>query len=75
MIDFGLGLNASITVTNAAREGARLGVTKPIVASIDARAKAMTAGLDASKVAVVGRLQTTDRFNAGHLHALDMASR
>jgi Flp pilus assembly protein TadG len=52
MIDFGLGLNASITVTNAAREGARLGTTKPIAASIDARAKSMTAGLDQTKVTV-----------------------
>ena len=52
MVDFGLGLNASITVTNAAREGARLGTTKPIASAIDARARAMTAGLDASKVDV-----------------------
>jgi Flp pilus assembly protein TadG len=33
MIDFGLGLNASITVSNAAREGARLGVVTPLTAS------------------------------------------
>lgn len=52
MVDFGMGLNASITVTNAAREGARLGTTKPIAASIDARAMAMTSGLDSSKVTV-----------------------
>jgi Flp pilus assembly protein TadG len=52
MVDFGMGLNASITVTNAAREGARLGTTKPVAASIDARAMAMTAGLDASRVTV-----------------------
>jgi Flp pilus assembly protein TadG len=29
MVDFGLGLNASITVSNAAREGGRLGVITP----------------------------------------------
>jgi Flp pilus assembly protein TadG len=33
MIDFGLGLNASITVSNAAREGARLGVVTKLTAS------------------------------------------
>lgn len=52
MIDFGLGLNASITVTNAAREGARLGTTTPDATAISARAMSMTAGLDASKVTV-----------------------
>ncbi len=29
MIDFGMGLSSSITVTNAAREGARLGIINP----------------------------------------------
>jgi Flp pilus assembly protein TadG len=52
MIDFGLGLNASITVTNAAREGARQGTISPVAATINAKAMAMTAGLDASKVTV-----------------------
>ncbi len=33
MIDFGLGLNASITVSNAAREGARLGVVTKLTAN------------------------------------------
>jgi Flp pilus assembly protein TadG len=45
MIDFGLGLNASITVSNAAREGARLGVLKPITATITTRVTSMTSSL------------------------------
>lgn len=45
MIDFGLGLNASITVTNAAREGARLGAVKPITASITTQVTSMTSNL------------------------------
>jgi Flp pilus assembly protein TadG len=45
MIDFGLGLNTSITVTNAAREGARLGAVNPITASIAAKVTSMTSGL------------------------------
>jgi Flp pilus assembly protein TadG len=52
MVDFGLGLNASITVTNAAREGARLGTINPNAVSIQARALSMTSGLDQTKVSV-----------------------
>jgi Flp pilus assembly protein TadG len=52
VIDFGLGLNASITVTNAAREGARLGVVKPYSDQVIARARDMTAGLDATQLSV-----------------------
>ncbi len=52
MIDFGLGLNASITVTNAAREGARLGVIKPYSDAIIARANAMAVGLDPANLTV-----------------------
>jgi Flp pilus assembly protein TadG len=41
MIDFGLGLNASISVSNAAREGARLGAVDAISADIVTRVNSM----------------------------------
>ncbi len=53
IIDFGLGLYSQMTVINAAREGARLGVVEPgNVAGIDARVQAMSEGLDKSKLTV-----------------------
>jgi len=52
IIDFGLGLNASITVTNAAREAARLGVVKPYSDQITARASAMAVGLNPANLTV-----------------------
>ena len=52
IIDFGLGLNASITVTNAAREAARLGVVKPYSDQITARAQAEAVGLNPANLTV-----------------------
>jgi Flp pilus assembly protein TadG len=53
IIDFGLGLYSQMTVINAAREGARLGVVEPgNVAGIDARVQAMSTGLDQSRLSV-----------------------
>jgi TadE-like protein len=53
VIDFGLGLYSQMTVINAAREGARLGVVDPgNVAAIDARVQAMTGGLDKTRLTV-----------------------
>jgi Flp pilus assembly protein TadG len=56
IIDFGLGLYSQMTVINAAREGARLGVVVAAdpgnVAAVKARVDAMTAGLDKSKLSV-----------------------
>jgi Flp pilus assembly protein TadG len=53
ILDFGLGLYSQMTVINAAREGARLGVVDAgNVAAIDARVQAMTAGLDKTKLTV-----------------------
>jgi len=48
MVDFGLGLYANVTIINAAREGARLGVTlQPMDPNtIDARVRAMSTGLN-----------------------------
>ena len=51
ILDFGLGLYSQMTVINAAREGARLGVVEPgNVSDIDDRVQAMTAGLDQSQL-------------------------
>ena len=53
ILDFGLGLYSQMTVINAAREGARLGVVEPgNVADIQARVDAMTAGLDKTRLTV-----------------------
>jgi Flp pilus assembly protein TadG len=48
MVDFGLGLNASITISNAAREGGRLGVITPDAAKISTRVTNVASGLPGS---------------------------
>lgn len=45
MVDFGLGLNASITVSNAAREGGRLGVITPDSTKITTRVNNVASSL------------------------------
>jgi Flp pilus assembly protein TadG len=53
ILDFGLGLYSQMTVINAAREGARLGVVEPgNITDINDRVDAMTAGLDKSRLTV-----------------------
>ncbi|HEY8168719.1 MAG TPA: TadE/TadG family type IV pilus assembly protein [Candidatus Limnocylindrales bacterium] len=54
MIDFGLGLFADLTIINAAREGARLGViANPMsTTAIESRVRAMTTGLDGTALTV-----------------------
>ena len=54
MVDFGLGLYANVTIINAAREGARLGVTlQPMdTNAIQVRVEAMATGLDVSQLTV-----------------------
>ena len=52
MVDIGMGLNSSITVTNAAREGARLGIVNPNAAAIEARARGMGTRLDQTALTV-----------------------
>ncbi len=53
ILDFGLGLYSQMTIINASREGARLGVVEPgNVSGIDARVKAMSTSLDLSKLNV-----------------------
>ena len=57
ILDFGLGLYSQMTIINAAREGARLGVVTIVgvdpTADVDKRVRAMTAGLDQSKLDVI----------------------
>ena len=53
MFDFGLGIYSDLTLVNAAREGARLGVIDPgNTAAIETRVRAMAGNLDDSKLKV-----------------------
>lgn len=53
MFDFGLGIYSDLTLVNAAREGARLGVIDPgNTAAIESRVRAMSGNLDASRLNV-----------------------
>ena len=52
IVDFGTALATSITVTNAAREGARLGAVNPSTSAITARVNAVASGLDTSRLTV-----------------------
>ncbi len=53
MFDFGLGIYSDLTLVNAAREGARLGVIDPgNTAAIETRVRAMAGNLDDSKLTV-----------------------
>jgi Flp pilus assembly protein TadG len=53
MFDFGLGIYSDLTLVNAAREGARLGVIDPgNTSAIEARVRAMADNLDHAKLDV-----------------------
>ena len=53
MFDFGLGIYSDLTLVNAAREGARLGVIDPgNTSAIENRVREMAGNLDASKLNV-----------------------
>ena len=53
MFDFGLGIYSDLTLVNAAREGARLGVIDPgNTTAIEDRVRAMADNLDDSKLSV-----------------------
>ena len=53
MFDLGLGVYSDLTLVNAAREGARLGVIDPgNTAAIESRVRAMASNLDGSKLDV-----------------------
>jgi Flp pilus assembly protein TadG len=52
IVDFGMGLATTITISNAAREGARLGVVNPSPTAIEARVRSVAAGVDATRLNV-----------------------
>jgi hypothetical protein len=53
MFDFGLGIYSDLTLVNAAREGARLGVIDPgNTSAIESRVREMAGNLDATKLDV-----------------------
>ena len=53
MFDFGLGIYSDLTLINAAREGARIGVIDPgNTAAVEQRVRAMAGSLDDSKLKV-----------------------
>ncbi len=53
MFDFGLGIYSDLTLVNAAREGARLGVIDPgNTTAIEERVRAMASNLDPSRLNV-----------------------
>ena len=53
MFDLGLGVYSDLTLVNAAREGARLGVIDPgNTSAVESRVRAMSTNLDDSKLSV-----------------------
>ncbi len=57
-IDFGLAFDASITISSAAREGARLGVTNPSTSAIEDRIREAAGRLNDSRLTVSVACQT-----------------
>jgi Flp pilus assembly protein TadG len=53
IVDFGMGIHAWLTVTNASREGARLGSVSGSASEIEARVRATSSQLDQAKLTVV----------------------
>lgn len=51
-IDFGLAFDSSLTITNAAREGARYGVTDPTTSAIQARVREVAGRLNNSSLGI-----------------------
>ena len=52
IVDFGMGLATTITISNAAREGARLGVVNPSPTAIEARVRSVASGVDGTRLSV-----------------------
>ena len=57
-IDFGLAFNASITISNAAREGARAGVTNPTTTAVQTRVRDVAGGMNNSNLTVTVSCKT-----------------
>ncbi len=58
VFDFGLAFDASIGISNAAREGARQGATQPNTTAITNRVRAVAGRLDNSNLAVTVTCKT-----------------
>lgn len=52
IVDFGLAFDAAIGISNAAREGARQGTTRPTAAAITARVRTVAGRLNDSRLTV-----------------------
>jgi Flp pilus assembly protein TadG len=52
IVDFGLAFDASIGISNAAREGARAGTTQPNAAAVDARVRQTAGRLNNTRLTV-----------------------
>jgi Flp pilus assembly protein TadG len=59
IVDFGLAFDASIGISNAAREGARSGTTKPTAAAITARVRTVAGRLNDSRLTVTITCKTS----------------
>ena len=57
-IDFGMAFNASLTISNAAREGARAGVTTPTTTAIQNRVRDVAGTMNDSKLTITVSCKT-----------------
>ena len=60
MVDFGLGINAKTQITNAGREGARLGTVNLDAAKVETRVRDAIANLDQALVVVTVACEDPD---------------
>jgi Flp pilus assembly protein TadG len=58
IVDFGMGLATTITLGNAAREGARLGTVNPNTTAVEARVRAVAGTLDGTRLTVTTSCRT-----------------
>lgn len=58
IVDFGMALSTSITISNAAREGARFGVVDPDPSAIETRVRAVATGLNDADLTVTSTCLT-----------------
>lgn len=58
IVDFGMALSSTITLSNAAREGARLGTVNPSPAAVEARVRAVANSLNGPHLTVTSTCRT-----------------
>jgi Flp pilus assembly protein TadG len=58
IVDFGMALSSTITLSNAAREGARLGTVNPSPTAVEARVRAVANTLDGTRLTVTSTCRT-----------------